>query len=147
MQTGSAGTATLRHAGFAALEALLIALLVWFATMALAGAGPSGGLIGSAQAGRDPASLTVAGGRFGGTTVATMSPGAAGTWIHATCSQAGVVVQSEWVRPDAAQQARLSLGPAPRWTSGAATCVAESGTFTAAGRWWIQASSTFSVAP
>jgi len=140
--------ATLRHAGLAALEALLIAILVWFATMTLASAGPSGGgLIGSAQAGRDPASLTVAGGRFGGTTVATATPGAAGTWIHATCSQAGIVVQSVWVRPDAAHRARLALGPAPRWTSGAATCVAESGTFTAAGRWWIQASTTFTVTP
>jgi hypothetical protein len=147
MRTGSAGVATLRHAGLAALEALLIAVLVWFATMALAGAGPSGGLIASAQAGRDPASLTVGGGRFGGTTVAMATPGAAGTWIHATCAQAGAVVQSEWVRLNSSHRASLSLGPAPRWTSGAATCVAESGTFTAAGRWWIQSSATFSVTP
>ena len=147
MRAGAAGAATLRHVCLVALEALLIAILVWFAAMTLAGAGPSGGLIGSAQAGRELASLTVAGGRFGGTTVATASPGAAGTWIHAACSQAGVVVQSEWVRPDAAHRARLSLGPAARWTSGAATCVAEYGTFTAAGRWWIQASATFRVTP
>ena len=59
MRAGSAGAATLRHVGLVALEATLVAILVWIAAMTLAGAGQSNDLVGAANAGRDPGTVTV----------------------------------------------------------------------------------------
>jgi hypothetical protein len=146
MRAGAAGAATLRHVGFVALEALLIAILVWFAAMTLAGAGPTGGgLVGTAQAGRDPATLTVGEATFGKPVVVSVRPTPAIAWIHVACSRESVVVLSEWVRTGATGKASVKLGPRPGWTGGDATCVAEAGIFTTAGRWRAQASTTFEV--
>ena len=145
---GVSGAATLRHVSFVALEALLIALLVWIAAMTLAGAGPSGaGLIGTAQAGRDPASVTVPTVSFGDTAVVTARPGDRGSWIHVECSRDDGVVLSEWIRLGASGRASVTFGPRPNWSAGGATCLAETGLFSAAGRWRVQAATAFRVEP
>src|SRR5262245_61501679 len=118
MRTGSAGTATLRHVGLVALEALLVALLAWIGAMTLAGVNQSGGgLVGAADAGRGHANLTVADGVFGGTTVAHANPGGAGTWVTVTCLQGNQVVLTQWAQVDANNNATLTLGPTPSWSS------------------------------
>ena len=148
MGTSRAGTATVRHVALVALEALLVAALVWVATMTLAGiSGSGGGLTGEANAGRQSANLTVPDGVFGGTSVAHANPGGDGTWVHATCMQAGQIALTSWVRVDATNHATLTLGPTPTWTSGGASCSAEEGYFASNGRWRVQDTATFSVAP
>jgi len=138
----------MRHVALVALEALLVAVIVWIAAMTLAGATQSdNGIAGAANAGRGGANLTVPDGVFGGTTVAHANPGGAGTWVHATCMQGGAVAMVQWVRVDANNQATLTLGPTPSWSSGAATCTAEEGYFGSNSRWRVQDTTTFSVAP
>ncbi len=51
MRTSATGAATMRHVGLVALEALLVAVIVWVAAMTLAGATQNGGIVGSAAAG------------------------------------------------------------------------------------------------
>ena len=145
MGTGSSGVATMRHVGLVALEALLIAAIVWIATMTLAGATQSGGFIGSADAGREAASVSVSGARFGGTTVALASPGGPGTWVHATCLQATAVVISAWVRIDATHHAVIPLARSSTWQGGGAACTAEEGYFSSNGRWRVLAATSFTV--
>jgi len=148
MTTRSAGAATLRHVGLVALEALLVAALVWIAAMALAGASQGdGGFAGAANAGRTGTNLTVPDGVFAGTTVAVANPGGDKTWVHAICMQSGGVAMVQWARVDAENHATLTLGPTPSWSSGGATCTAEEGYFSANGRWRVQDTTTFSVAP
>ena len=148
MGSNGAGTATLRHVALVALEALLVAVLVWVAAMTLAGISENGdGITGAANAGRQAANLTVPDGVFGGTTEALANPGGDGTWIHATCLQAGQVAMSQWARVDATNHATLTLGPTSTWTRGGASCTAEQGYFAGNGRWRVQDSATFSVAP
>jgi hypothetical protein len=148
MRSNGAGAATLRHVGLVALEALLVALLVWVAAMTLAGVSENGGgIAGAANAGRQTANLTVPDGVFGGTTDALANPGGDGTWVHATCMQGGQVAMTQWVRVDATNHATLVLGPTPTWTSGGASCSAEEGYFAGNGRWRVQDTTTFSVAP
>jgi hypothetical protein len=147
MPARTSGAATLRHVGLVALEALLVALIVWVTTMALAGATQSGGLVGGVDAGRAAANLTVPDGVFGGTSVAHANPGGDGTWVHATCMQGGAVAMVQWVRVDATNHATLTLGPTPSWQSGGASCVAEEGYFSANGRWRVQDTDAFTVAP
>src|SRR5258706_2469501 len=130
MPNHGAGTASMRHVALVAIEALLVAVIVWIATMTLAGATQGdNGFAGTANAGRGQANLTVADGVFAGTTVAHANPGGDGTWVKATCMQSGTVAMVQWVRVDASNNATLQLGPTPSWTSGAATCSAEEGYF------------------
>jgi hypothetical protein len=136
----------MRHVGLVALEALLVAMIVWVATMALAGATQNGGIVGSAAAGDNSASLTVSGVTLGGTAVFTANPGDEGMWVHATCVQASSTVLSAWVRIDASHHATLPLARSTRWTSGGAACVAEEGYFSSNGRWRVIVSTTFTVA-
>ena len=146
MGTRGAGAATARHVTFVALEALLVAGLVWIAAMALAGMSQSdSGLTGSANAGGAAASITVANGRLGGTTAARVTPGGERAWVHATCTQGAATVLSQWARVDAQNRAVLSFRSSPTWRSGGATCTAETGWFAANGRWRVQASTSFSV--
>ena len=148
MGTSRAGAATMRHVALVAMEALLVAVLVWVAAMTLAGISENGGgFTGAAHAARQTANLTVSDGVFGGTTVAHANPGGDGTWVHATCMQAGQIAMTSWVRVDATNQATLVLGPTPTWTSGGASCSAEEGYFAGNGRWRVQDSTTFNVAP
>ena len=148
MGSNGAGAATLRHVALVGLEAMLVAVLVWVAAMSLAGISENGGgLAGAATAARQAAELTVPDGVFGGTTVAHATPGGDGTWVHATCVQAGRVALSEWARVDATNHATLTLGPTATWTGGGASCTAEQGYFAGNGRWRVQDSTTFSVAP
>ena len=135
----------MRHVGLVALEALLVAMIVWVATMALAGATQNGGLVGAAAAGDDSASLTVAAADLGGSAVFTAHPGDEGMWVHATCAQASSTVLSAWVRIDASHHATLPLARSARWSSGGATCVAEEGYFSSNGRWRVIVSTTFAV--
>jgi hypothetical protein len=145
MGTGSNGVATVRHVGLVALEALLIATIVWIAAMTLAGATGSGGLVGDANAGKTIPSLTVTGAQRGGTLIVTATPGEAGMWVHATCTSAATVVLSAWVRIDAAHRAAVSLAPSATWRTGGAACVAEEGYFSSNGRWRVLATTTFTV--
>ena len=148
MSKAGAGTATMRHVGLVALEALLVAVLVWIAAMTLAGATQSdSGIAGAANAGRVSANLTVPDGVFGGTTVAHANPGGPGTWVHATCMRGGAVAMVQWVRVDADNHATLVLGPTPSWLSGGASCTAEEGYFGSNSRWRVQDTATFTVAP
>jgi hypothetical protein len=145
MRTSATGTATMRHVGLVALEALLVAMIVWVATMALAGATQNGGIVGAAAAGDSSASLTVAGAELGGTAVFTAHPGDEGMWVHATCIQASSTVLSAWVRIDALHHATLPLVRSTRWSSGDATCVAEEGYFSTNGRWRVIVSTAFTL--
>ena len=148
MGTSGAGAATARHVALVALEALLVATLVWIAAMTLAGINESdGGITGAANAGRAGANLTVPDGVFGGTTVALANPGGAGTWVHATCTQGRLTVLAQWARVDSTNHATLQLGPTPVWSSGGASCSAEEGYFASNGRWRVQDTASFSAAP
>ena len=145
MRTSATGAATMRHVGLVALEALLVAVIVWVAAMTLAGATQNGGLVGAAVAGDDSASLTVAGAHLGETAVFTAHPGDEGMWVHATCVQASTTVLSAWVRVDATHQATLPLARSTRWSSGGAACVAEEGYFSGNGRWRVIVSTSFAA--
>jgi hypothetical protein len=147
MRPGASGAMTMRHVGLVALEALLVAVLVWVAAMTLAGATQNGGIVGAAEAGQDPASLTTGDARLGGTVVFTAHPGDAGMWVHATCAQSAANVLNQWVRVDATHRASLSLAPSALWSPGAAACTAEEGYFSSNGRWRVIAATAFSVAP
>ena len=135
----------MRHVGLVALEALLVAMIVWVATMTLAGATQNGGIVGAAQAGDNSASLTVAGADLGGSAVFTAHPGDEGMWVHATCVQSTTTVLSAWVRVDGSHRATLPLARSDRWSSGSAACVAEEGYFSGNGRWRVIVSTTFTV--
>jgi hypothetical protein len=145
MRTSATGAATMRHVGLVALEALLVAVIVWVAAMTLAGATQNGGIVGTAAAGDNSASLTVRGAHLGGSAVFTAHPGDEGMWVHATCTQAATPVLSAWVRVDGTHQATLPLARSARWSSGSAACVAEEGYFSTNGRWRVIASTTFTV--
>ena len=145
MRTSATGAATMRHVGLVALEALLVAVIVWVAAMTLAGATQNGGIVGAAEAGDNSASLTVSGADLGGSAVFTAHPGDEGMWVHATCVQTATPVLSAWVRVDAAHQATLSLARSARWSSGGAACVAEEGYFSTNGRWRVLVATTFDV--
>jgi hypothetical protein len=145
MRTSATGAATMRHVGLVALEALLVAVIVWVAAMTLAGATQNGGLVGAAVAGDDSASLTVTGAHLGETAVFTAHPGDEGMWVHATCLQASTTVLSAWVRVGGAHQATLPLARSTRWSSGGAACVAEEGYFSGNGRWRVIVSTSFTA--
>jgi hypothetical protein len=145
MRTGAMGVATMRHVGLVALEALLVAVIVWVATMTLAGATQNGGIVGSAAAGAEAPTLTVAGARLGGSAVFTAHPGDEGMWVHATCVQSATTVLSAWIRIDSTHRATLPIATSTRWSSGAAACTAEEGYFSTNGRWRVLVSTTFIV--
>ena len=146
MRTGSAGTATIRHVGLVALEALLVALLAWIAAMSLAGAGQSNDFVGSVQAGRDPIAVAVRPAAFGQTSLVSVARPPDDGWVHLTCSQDQQVVLSIWAPLDGHGRASVRLGPTSSWTSGGASCAAEVGWFSSNGRWRIEAVGPFSAA-
>ena len=145
MRAGAAGAATVRHVGLVALESLLVAVLVWIAAMTLAGANQSTGLVGIAEAGRDPSTVTVRPAILGQNAVVTASRAPDGGWVHLSCLQGTKPVLTRWARLDKQDRATVRLGPTSAWTSGSAACTAEIGYFSANGRWRVEASSTFTA--
>ena len=102
-------------------------------------------IVPGVDAGRRTAatSLSVADGVYAGTTIARS--GAPDRWVHATCSQAGVMVFEQWIQTGSDGTGVLYLGPTPNWTSGAASCWAEDGTWSRS-RWRQASTTTFAVA-
>jgi hypothetical protein len=143
MRTGSAGAATLRHVGLVALEALLVAILVWIAAMTLAGAGESNGLVGAAHAGADAATVSVKPAVHGQQAFVTTTHAADAGWVHLGCSQGDAMVLSRWARLDKNGRAAVRLDGMANWTSGDASCIAEIGYFSPNGRWRVDAASSF----
>jgi hypothetical protein len=131
---------TIRHVGLVALEALLVAIIVWVATMALAGASQNGGFIGSASAGDARGAVTVDASGSDGRIVLTAERGA-GSWAHVACRRGTAVVGSRWVRLDEQGAAVLRLAP----SSGPTACVAEHGYFSANGKWRVIGVTNFNV--
>ena len=126
----------LQHTGQVIAEGALISLLVVGLVAGTAFAGrPTGGTTSG--------SLTVADGVYASTTA--VSTGSAYAWAHAKCSQGGTVVYEQWIKTDASGRGEFTLGPTPMWSSGAADCWAESGTWSKS-RWRQAATTTFHVA-
>ena len=111
MRTGSAGAATLRHVGLVALEATLVATLVWIAAMTLAGAGQSNDLVGAANAGRDPGTVPVKPAVHGATALVSTTNAPDGGWVHVQCAQGSTLVMSTLGPP---RSAGPRQGPAGR---------------------------------
>jgi hypothetical protein len=145
MRAGSAGAATLRHVGLVALEATLVATLVWIAAMTLAGAGQSNDLVGAANAGRDPGTVLVKPAVHGATALVSTTNAPDGGWVHVQCAQGSTLVMSTWARLDARGRATVLLA-SETWTAGAADCLAQVGSFTSAGHWRADAESRFPAA-
>src|SRR5262249_52735086 len=125
------------------LEAFLIAVLAWIAAMTLAGAGQSDSLIGSADAAKDPAIVSIRPAALGKGAIVTTKGAPDHGWVHVTCTRADVVVFSEWAPVDAQGKARVRIGPTSTWTSGPADCGTEIGWFAPNGRWRVDAVTTF----
>ena len=136
----------LRHSLAAGLEALLLAAVVAALLIALSPVSrEAASLAGTGTAAaRGSGAITVPDGVFAGTTTATVNPGG-DSWVRGRCSQAGVLVYEQYVRVDANNQAVLTLGPTPSWTSGAATCTAEELSLGRNARWKVLATTDFSV--
>jgi hypothetical protein len=142
MRTGSAGAATLRHVGLVALEATLVATLVWIAAMTLAGAGQSNDLVSAANAGRDPGTVSVQPAIHGATALVATTNAPDGGWVHVQCAQGQSLVMSTWARLDGQGRASVQLAGGT-WVAGAADCLAQVGSFTPAGHWRVDAESRF----
>ena len=131
-----------------AVEGLLIlaTIVALIAAVTLVARGEPGGA-DNAFAGRGGGGvLTIADGSFASTTVATANPGTDGTWVMAECYQNDVLVYRQYVKVDpTTHQATLTLGPTPSWTSGAASCRGEEGTWFKGTRWRVLAETTFSA--
>ena len=143
MRAGSAGAATLRHVGLVALEATLVATLVWIAAMTLAGAGQSNDLVGAANAGRDPGTRPREAGRpwRHGPRLDDARPG---RWLGPRPVRPGLDAGDEPRGPASIRRAApRSCLAAGRWTSGAADCLAQVGWFTPGGHWRAAAETAF----
>lgn len=145
MPTGATAAAPLRHVSLVALEALLVAVLVWVAAMTLAAATSESGIAGTVVAGRGTASLAVVEARLGGTFTVSAVPGDDGLWVHASCSRAGVVILNRWVAIGTDRRAAFALAPSPARSGGAAACNAEEGYFSTNGRWRVLATTAVAV--
>ena len=134
-----------RHVLAAMLEAALVvaiifALFLAFSPVLRPDDGPvalAGKPVGGSGA------VVVPNGTFTERVTATAS--AAYYWVHARCSQGGVVVYEQWVKTDGARHGVITLGPTPMWQSGAASCWAEDGRWSSNGRWRQSTTTTFSV--
>jgi hypothetical protein len=91
------------------------------------------------------AAITVPDGVFGGTTTATVNSDGSATTAYASCDQGGMTVYAQYVNLDATGHATFRLGPTPLWSSGAASCKAQAGTWGNNGRWQSLASTSFNV--
>jgi hypothetical protein len=88
----------------------------------------------------------------GGLTTATVNPGGADVYVFVRCYTPdldGAYVYAAYFPVGADQTAVIGPLASSLWTSGGASCIAEEGYFTrnGFGRWVLQASDHFSVAP
>ena len=145
MPAGTTGAATIRHVGLVALEALLVAIIVWVTTMALAGASQADGLIGSATAGGPVRGLSVARDPSSGGTVVSVDPTATADWLHVSCrgsvSRGAPTVGAQWIRIGSDHRVSVAFPSVTR----PAACVAEQGYFSANGKWRVLATTTFTI--
>jgi hypothetical protein len=139
------GAAPLRHVGLVALEALLIAVLVWVAAMTLAGTTGADGITGAAIAGRAGATLSLVSTGPAGTITIAAKPGETGMWVHLTCAAAAGEPVSQWARIGTERRVTFDLARSPAWTPAARSCAAEEGYFSTKGRWRVLAATTFSL--
>ena len=138
-----ATSALTRHVLGATVEALLVAAIIVAVILAAAPIFGTASLPGADAGGRKSAvAITVPDGVFAGTTTATA--GAAYRWVHARCSQGGVLVYEQWVKTGADGKGTFTLGPTPMWQGGAAECWAEDGSWMKS-RWRRASSTTFQV--
>jgi hypothetical protein len=142
MPAGTTGAATIRHVGLVALEAMLVAILVWLATMALAGASQSDGIVGSATAGGVTRGPIVSSPSAKGVAVVTAGPTEGGDWLHISCRANGNAVGAQWSRIGSDRRVRVALDA----VSETATCVVEQGYFSANGKWRVLSASPFTIA-
>ena len=132
-----------RHVLGAIVEALLVVAIIVAVVLAAAPLVRPTWLPGADAGGRNSATpISVPDGVFAGTTTATA--GAAYRWVHARCSQDGVLVYEQWVKTGADGRGTFNLGPTPMWQGGAADCWAEDGSWTKS-RWRRASSTTFHV--
>ena len=144
MPAGTTGAATIRHVGLVALEALLVAMIIWVTTMALAGATQVDGLIGSATAGGAAGTLAVDARSTTGGVLVTSDPATGGAWVHVACRSGVASVTasaSQWSRIGGDRRVSIGLAAVAR----PMTCVAEQGYFSANGKWRVLAATTFTV--
>lgn len=128
-----------------ALEALLVAVLIWVAAMTLAGETGSGLIAGSADAGRGSAPLSVVPSAPGASVTLSANTSEAGTWIQLICRHSGSVVLARWTSIATNHRATFSL--ADNSSSDASlSCTAQDGYFSANCRWRVLAETTFTVA-
>ena len=149
MRPVRAAAAGVRHMGAAGLEAVLLASIL---TMGLLAISPfyqpaatwthTGETFAAAKL---SGHIYVSDSAFGSQMTATLNPGGPAAWGFAQCSQNGVVVYQQYVKGDANNQVTFTLGPTPLWPSGAASCIAQEGTWSNAGKWKVLAQSTFNV--
>ncbi|MBF8289525.1 MAG: hypothetical protein HW391_493 [Chloroflexi bacterium] len=103
-------------------------------------------VVSAAFAGKPGGSTTstfrVDNGTFASTTTAYRGTG---TWVHAKCSQNGVLVYEQYVPYGTTGTASLTLGPTPMWTSGGATCSGEDGWWQNGTRWRVNSTKSFTV--
>jgi hypothetical protein len=136
-----------RYTAGVAIEGLVIlaTIVALIVAITLVARGEPGGA-DNALAGRHGGALTIPDGTFAGTTTATANPGTEGTWVMGECYQDGTLVYRQYVRVDpSTHTATLTLGPTPSWTSGAASCRGEEGSWFKGGRWRVVATTTFEV--
>ena len=136
-----------RHIVGVGLQALLIAAILGLAALAASAIyKPAAFIAGvdNASAARNSGHISVPDGAYGGTTVATVNPGG-DVWVRARCYQGGNLVYEQYVRPGGDNQATLTLGPTPNWTSGDADCTAQEGSFGRTNRWKAVAETTFNA--
>jgi hypothetical protein len=107
----------------------------------LAGALMAGtALAGKPTAGGTTSSFRVDNGQFASPTTAYRGTG---TWVHAKCFQGGKLVYEQYVPYGSAGTGTLTLGPTPSWTSGAASCTGEDGSWQNGSRWRVNATTSF----
>jgi hypothetical protein len=139
--SGTTGAATLRHVGLVALEAVLIAMLVWIAAMTLAGAQGGSGLVGAADAGRSAPTVSVTT-TDDGLAVLVAPLATDDMWVHLSCRAPDGSPDSRWAALD--ERGRATFVGAPAWGSDT-NCGAETGYFSANGRWRVLATTTFAT--
>ena len=136
-----------RHVVGVGLQALLIAAILGLAALAASAIyKPAAFIAGvdNADAARNYSGhISVPDGTYADTTVATVNPGG-DVWVRARCYQDSLVYE-QYVKVNGDNQATLSLGPTPNWTSGDATCIAQEGEFTRNNRWRVLAQTTFNA--
>ena len=163
MRAGTAIASSTRHVVGVGFQALLVAAIVAalaFAGSTVVGTAPGGAHSvlaakggngggnghgnGAGGGATTTATISVADGPFGGTTIASTNVGG-GQTVREICISADGGALVDYRTTDEAGQAVLSLGPTPTWSSGAASCNAALGSWDGNGNWQSVATTTFNV--